>query len=99
AVSSSRATSRTSKRRPTRCKLPGPRRRSRSTHRRRPSSPSRTARRPRPTTRWSRRRTNRASMNERLPGEEEQRVEVVDELEAVRKERDEYLDALQRLKA
>ena len=38
-------------------------------------------------------------MNEQLPGEEEQRVEVVDELEAVRKERDDYLDALQRLKA
>jgi molecular chaperone GrpE len=37
-------------------------------------------------------------MSEHLPGEEEQ-VEQVDELEAVQKERDEYLDALQRLKA
>ena len=37
-------------------------------------------------------------MSDNLP-EEEQEVEVVDELEAVRKERDEYLDTLQRLKA
>ena len=36
-------------------------------------------------------------MSDRLP--EEEQVEQVDELEAVRKERDEYLDALQRLKA
>jgi molecular chaperone GrpE len=36
-------------------------------------------------------------MSDRLP--EEEQVEVVDELEAVKKERDEYLDALQRLKA
>jgi molecular chaperone GrpE len=36
-------------------------------------------------------------MSDRLP--EEEQVEQVDEVEAVRKERDEYLDALQRLKA
>jgi molecular chaperone GrpE len=39
-------------------------------------------------------------MSERLPEEEQvEQVDAVDELEAVRKERDEYLDALQRLKA
>ena len=40
-------------------------------------------------------------MSERLPEEEqlEEQVEQIDELEAVRRERDEYLDALQRLKA
>ena len=39
-------------------------------------------------------------MSERLPEEEQvDQVEQVDELAAVRKERDEYLDALQRLKA
>jgi molecular chaperone GrpE len=36
-------------------------------------------------------------MSERLP--EEEQVEVVDELAVAKKERDEYLDALQRLKA
>ena len=36
-------------------------------------------------------------MSDRLP--EEEQVEVVDELASARKERDEYLDALQRLKA
>ncbi|HST15223.1 MAG TPA: nucleotide exchange factor GrpE [Gaiellaceae bacterium] len=36
-------------------------------------------------------------MSERLP--EEEQVEQVDDVEAVKKERDEYLDALQRLKA
>ena len=36
-------------------------------------------------------------MSERLP--EEEQVEQVDELEVVRRERDEYLDALKRLKA
>jgi molecular chaperone GrpE len=36
-------------------------------------------------------------MSERLP--EEEQVEQLDELEVVRKERDDYLDALQRLKA
>jgi len=39
-------------------------------------------------------------MSERLPEEEQvEQVEQVDELAAVAKERDEYLDALQRLKA
>jgi molecular chaperone GrpE len=40
-------------------------------------------------------------MSERLPEEEQvaEQVEAVDELEVARKERDEYLDALQRLKA
>jgi molecular chaperone GrpE len=37
-------------------------------------------------------------MSDQLP-EEEQQVEVVDELAVAQKERDEYLDALQRLKA
>src|SRR5690242_943911 len=46
--------------------------------------------------------STRSSMSERLPEQEQveqEQVEQVDELASVTKERDEYLDALQRLKA
>ena len=92
-----------SRRRPTRCRRRGRRRPRRSTRRRRPSSAVRNGGvGRRPTTRWSRTPSTRSSTSDATCPEEEQ-VEVESRrtrlARRVTKERDEYLDALQRLKA